>query len=88
MAKYVKGTEYWQVKATAEVMEVPAGERSMEWMKAYRKVRLFHHAESEVVLIIDAGMEDHLQNAWENMCDEVDLETFKYWKMIYDNPEI
>jgi hypothetical protein len=88
MAKYLSETEYWQVKATGEIMEVPAAERSMEWMKAYRRVRLFHQAESECVIVCDYYDEQAQLNAWQNMCDEVDIGTWKYWKMIYDNPDI
>lgn len=88
MEKYRSKTEYWQVRATGEIMTVPAAERSPEWMKAYRQVRLFHHAESEVVLVCDYHDEASIRNCWENMADEVDIETWKYWKMIYDNPEI
>lgn len=88
MAKYLSEIEYWQVKATGEIMSVPAAERSMEWVKAYRRVRLFHHAESESILVVDYFDQNALDRCWQNMCDEVDLETWKYWKMIYDNPEI
>lgn len=85
---YITETEYWQVRATGEIMEVPAAERSMEWMRAYRQVKLFHHAESGCVLIEDYYAPAVVMQQYYDWCEEVDLATFKYWKMIYDNPEI
>lgn len=86
MAKYRLETEYWQVKATGEIMEVPASERSMEWMKAYRQVRLLHHPEAESLMIEDVGT--HLSYLDDPYVCEIDLETYKYWKLIYDNPDL
>lgn len=89
MAKnYLSETEYWQVKATGEIMEVPKAERSKEWMTAYRQVRLFHHAESEVVMICDYHDHRSQENCWQNGADEVDLKSWKYWKLLYDNPDL
>jgi hypothetical protein len=89
MANYIKQTEYWQVRATGEIMEVPPAERSLEWMKAYRQVRCFHHAESDCVFLEDYHAPAYvLQNHFENQAEEVDLATYRLWKMIYDNPDI
>lgn len=88
MGKYLSETEYWQVKSTGEIMEVPAAPRSPEWIKEYRRVVLFHHAESGCVLVVDYFDERSREQCWQNMCDEVDIKTYKYWKMIYDNPDI
>lgn len=78
--------EYWQVKATGEIMTVPKGERSVEWMKAYRPVRLLHHPESDCVFVEDATT---CLSALDVPCViELNMEEYKYWKMIYDNPEI
>ena len=78
--------EYWQVKATGEIMEVPKAERSMEWIKAYRQVRLLHHPESDCLMVEDIGT----CCSWldDPLVVELTLEEYKYWKMIYDNPEI
>lgn len=92
MHKYTRPIEYWQVKATGEIMEIPAlreGEvRSPEWMKAYRHVRLLHHPESCSVF-----MEDYDLPEWQSsMCNpevcEMELSDYRCWKMIYDNPDI
>lgn len=91
MGKYMEPTtEYWQVRNTGEIMEVSAAdERSELWHKAYRHVRLFHHAESGCVLVEDYHAPAHvLMSYHESQCDEVDLATFNYWKLIYDNPDL
>lgn len=91
MPKYsTLSTEYWQVKATGEIMECAAAEsRSDEWMKAYRQVRLYNHAESGTVIVEDYHAPAVvLQRHHEAQCDEVDLNTYKYWKLIYENPDI
>lgn len=87
MPKYVPETEYWQVKATGEIMECPRMEqRSQEWMKAYRHVRLLHHPEAEALMVEDVGT--YLSYLDDPYVCEIDLATYKYWKMIYDNPDI
>lgn len=86
MSKYTVETEYWQVKANGEIMEVPKGERSMEWMKAYRQVRLLHNPEGKELMVEDVGA--NLSYLDDPYVSEIDLETFKYWKLIYDNPDL
>lgn len=86
MTKYQLDLEYWQVKATGEIMTVPAGERSREWMKAYRQVRLLHHPEAESLMIEDVGV--NLSFLDDPYVVEIDLDTYKYWKLIYDNPDL
>lgn len=91
MAKFLSPKEYWQVRADGQIMEVCAQqeERSMEWHKAYRQVRLYHHAESGIVFVEDYHAPAYLlQQHHENQAEEVDRETYNYWKMIYENPDI
>lgn len=82
--------EYWQVRTSGEIMECPgAEERSPEWHKAYRQVRLFIHHESGHVFVEDYHAPAHvLQNHHEAQADEVPLHVYKYWKLIYDNPDL
>lgn len=89
MPSYIKPTEYWQVRATGEIMEVPPAERSPEWLKEYRQVRCFIHHESDCVFLEDYHAPAYiLQRHFENQAEEVDISTYRLWKMIYENPDI
>lgn len=92
MAKYVRETEYWQVKATGEIMEIPGlaeGERrSPEWMKAYRHVRLLRNLESDCLFLEDYDLPDWQSALCDGQVVELKISQYRYWKMIYDNPDI
>lgn len=89
MRTFITPIEYWQVRANGDIMECPAAPRSEEWHRAYRRVRLYHHPESDCVFVEDYFISDELQRRhWAAQAEEVPLDVYKYWKMIYDNPDI
>lgn len=83
-------TQYWQSKRVAEtiieIFEREDREWDPTWHLEHRRVRLLHHPESECVFIED--LYDQC-SALDDPCTiELTLREYKYWKMVYDNPDI
>lgn len=88
---YGKGnvTQYWQIKTTGEIMTISQPEDHVfapEWHLAYRRVRLLHHPESCCVFCEDYGT--CLSALDDPAVEEVDLIDYRYWMLIYNNPDI
>lgn len=82
-------TSYWQDKGTGQVIECcqpPSHTPSREWNVYFREVRLLHNAALGQVQIEDAGT--CLSATDDPDWVRVDLQTFKYWDLIYSNPDI
>ncbi|EGL8313621.1 hypothetical protein K2A41_004197 [Salmonella enterica subsp. enterica serovar Braenderup] len=81
--------QYWQVRTTGQIMLIRQPENhvfSPEWHLNYRRVRLLHHPESTCVFVEDYGT---CLSALDDPCVvELDLKEYKYWNLIYSNPDI
>lgn len=83
-------TQYWQSKKTPEVIIEVFEPEDKEWDKTwhleYRRVRMLHHPESCCVFVEDYH---DLCSALDDPCTvELNIPDYKYWKLIYENPDI
>lgn len=83
-------TQIWQSKKKPEVLIEVFEAEDKEWDKTwhfeYRRVRLLRHPESDSVFIEDYH---DLCSALDDPCTvEMGIQDFKYWKLIYENPDI
>lgn len=86
---YITKTQYWQVKSTGLIMIISQPEDHVfapEWHLAYRRVRLLHNPSKGEVMCEDFGT--CLSFLDDPAYSEVDLEDYKYWTLIYNNPDI
>lgn len=82
-------TEIWQDRSTGKVFSTdvpPEHVRDESWHRCVRRVRLYHHPESDCVFIEDYDADQSVHH--ENQAVEVTLDIYNYWNTIYKNDDL
>lgn len=82
---------YIQDKLTGKIWEgdiTLAQHRDPKWNMRHRRVRLYHHPESDSIFCEDWHTPDWQRADVNGECSEIDLEQFTWLKSLYDNPDL